>query len=108
MISGQTLKDRSERNMGKVQPVVKEKVFELIERAYERGIFAQISSGHRTWEEQAHLYGKGRPDYYWKGKRYGHSGSIVTYAPPGKAIIIVGGRSTFSLSARMEKMPYGQ
>ncbi|WLR48984.1 peptidoglycan-binding protein [Halobacillus litoralis] len=85
MMTLETLKQRSLNKMGNVQKIVKEKVWEMIEQAYSDGILVQISSGHRTYEEQAHLYGQGRPDYYWQGKRYGHSGNIVTYAKPGKS-----------------------
>lgn len=85
MITVDTLKKRSLSKMGAVRKEVKEKVLQLIEESYQKGIFVQISSGQRTLTEQAHLYGKGRPDYYWNGKRYGSHGNIVTYAKPGES-----------------------
>lgn len=85
MITLETLKRRSLNKMGNVQTIVKEKILKMIDQAYRDGIYVQISSGHRTYEEQARLYGQGRPDYSWNGKRYGHSGPIVTYAKPGKS-----------------------
>ncbi|WP_226581263.1 peptidoglycan-binding protein [Halobacillus litoralis] len=85
MISVEILKERSRANIGAVRKDVKEKVEELIEQAYKKGIYVQISSGHRTLHEQAELYGQGRPDYYWNDKKYGKPGSIVTYAKPGQS-----------------------
>lgn len=43
----------------------------------------QISSGFRSNEDQAYIYGQGRPNYIWNGKVYGSEGSIVSNAPPG-------------------------
>lgn len=85
MISLDTLKKRSGKRMGSLNAEVKEKVHHLIETAYNSGIYVQISSGHRTLTEQAILYGQGRPGYYWRGKKYGSAGSIVTYAKPGQS-----------------------
>lgn len=85
MIALETLKSRSRSNMGNVHPEVEKKVDKLLTEAYERGLFVQISSGYRTYEEQAALYGKGRPGYTYKGKAYGRSGAIVTYAEPGES-----------------------
>ncbi|SFK16959.1 peptidoglycan L-alanyl-D-glutamate endopeptidase CwlK [Halobacillus dabanensis] len=85
MITVDTLKKRSLTKMGAVRKEVKEKALQLIEKSYQKEIFVQISSGHRSLTEQAHLYGQGRPDYYWNGKRYGSNGKIVTYAKPGES-----------------------
>ncbi|ARI79112.1 hypothetical protein HM131_04580 [Halobacillus mangrovi] len=72
--------------MGDVEERVAEKAAQLISMAYMEGIFVQISSGYRSLEEQARLYGKGRPSYSWNGRNYGQSGNIVTYAKPGESI----------------------
>ncbi|MGI8316699.1 peptidoglycan-binding protein [Halobacillus mangrovi] len=86
MIKLAELIERSVNNMGAVEDRVAEKAAQLISIAYMEGIFVQISSGYRSLEEQARLYGKGRPSYRWNGKNYGRSGSIVTYAKPGESI----------------------
>ncbi|SEB15667.1 peptidoglycan L-alanyl-D-glutamate endopeptidase CwlK [Thalassobacillus cyri] len=72
-VSLKTLVNRSIRNMGDVHPVVKDRAVTIIERAYRKGILAQISDGLRTHAEQQALYNKGRTA----------PGNIVTYAPPG-------------------------
>ncbi|TGB01674.1 peptidoglycan-binding protein [Halobacillus salinus] len=86
MIALQTLKKRSAERMGKVKPIVKEKALLLIARAYEEKICVQISSGYRSLERQAALYGQGRKDYVWRGKSYGSAGPIVTNAKPGQSV----------------------
>jgi peptidoglycan LD-endopeptidase CwlK len=54
----ETLLERSEKNMGSgIHPVVKESALEMVKRAYQEGIFVQISAGYRSMEEQAKLYG---------------------------------------------------
>ncbi|UOQ43344.1 peptidoglycan-binding protein [Halobacillus salinarum] len=82
----QELKNRSIRAMGKVHKAVKEKILDVQRQAYDEGIQMQISSGFRSFEEQAQLYGKGRPSYKWHGKHYGSSGKIVTNAEPGESV----------------------
>ncbi len=79
------LKERSLRKMGKVQEDVRGEALRLIEKAFAEGIYVQISSGYRSFTEQARLYGQGRPDYHWNGKKYGSRGNIVTYAEPGQS-----------------------
>ncbi|WP_366160538.1 M15 family metallopeptidase [Bacillus infantis] len=59
----QTLIDRSIRNMGSgIHPVVKESAIEVVKRAYGEGIYVQITSGFRSFEEQNKLYAQGRTD----------------------------------------------
>ena len=86
MISMETLIQRSVNKMGNVREPVRRKAVELIELAYAEGIYVQISSGYRSYEEQAKLYGQGRPDYHWNGIKYGHEGRIVTHARPGESV----------------------
>ncbi|MCA0985245.1 peptidoglycan-binding protein [Halobacillus yeomjeoni] len=85
MISLEILKERSLKNMGPVIREVRENALRMIELAYEEGIQVQISSGYRSLEDQARLYGQGRPGYIWRGRRYGSKGKIVTYALPGQS-----------------------
>ncbi|MFF2499085.1 peptidoglycan-binding protein [Peribacillus sp. NPDC058075] len=55
----QTLLD-SFKNMGSgMNSVVKASALEMIKRAYKEGIYAQISAGYRSMEEQAALYTEG-------------------------------------------------
>ncbi|MEK3995622.1 M15 family metallopeptidase [Psychrobacillus sp. FSL K6-2365] len=77
---------RSVNRIGAVHPSLKEYTIELIKRCYKEGILVQISSGFRSNEDQAYIYGQGRPSYIWKGKVYGSKGSIVSNAPPGTSI----------------------
>ncbi|MEK4082387.1 M15 family metallopeptidase [Psychrobacillus sp. FSL K6-1415] len=49
-------------------------------------MLVQISSGFRSNEEQAYIYGQGRPSYTWNNKKYGSSGSIVSKAKPGTSV----------------------
>ncbi|UOQ45664.1 peptidoglycan-binding protein [Halobacillus salinarum] len=86
MVSRQVLIEHSLRNIGEVTTEVKEKVVKIIELAYKEKIYVQFSSGYRSMEEQAKLYGQGRPGYTWQGRTYGHSGKIVTNAKPGQSI----------------------
>ncbi|MCA1010810.1 peptidoglycan-binding protein [Halobacillus halophilus] len=85
MIEVQKLKERSIRNMGNVQTEVRKRALEFIELAYKQRIPVQISSGFRSMEDQARLYGQGRPNYVWKGEKYGKPGKIVTKAQPGQS-----------------------
>ncbi|WP_079708074.1 M15 family metallopeptidase [Paraliobacillus ryukyuensis] len=75
-VSLKTLLDRSERNMGSgINVVVKDKALELIKRAYDEGIYVQISDGFRSHKEQNALYAKGRST----------GGNIVTNARGGQS-----------------------
>ncbi|MEK5148749.1 M15 family metallopeptidase [Psychrobacillus sp. FSL K6-4615] len=86
VVSLETLTTRSINRLGAVHPTLKEYTIELIKRCYHEGILVQISSGFRSNEDQAYIYGQGRPSYIWKGKVYGSKGSIVSNAPPGTSI----------------------
>lgn len=77
---------RSVNRVGAVHPSLREYTIELIKRCYQEGILVQISSGFRSNEDQAYIYGQGRPNYIWNGKVYGSKGSIVSNAPPGTSI----------------------
>ncbi|MGE7637612.1 peptidoglycan-binding protein [Peribacillus frigoritolerans] len=81
-----TLLDRSIKNMGSVMnSVVKASALGMIKSAYKEGIYAQISAGYRSMEEQAALYGQGR-FYSYKGKNYSSlSKPKVTKALPGQS-----------------------
>lgn len=81
------LLERSIRNMKDgIHIIVKESALELIKRAYEENIYAQITSGFRSMEEQAALFGQGRKTYIYNGKEYGDlSKPIVTRAKPGQS-----------------------
>lgn len=83
----ETLLDRSEKNMGSgIHPIVKESALEMVKRAYQEGIFVQISAGYRSMEEQAKLYGQGRLGYIYDGKNYSDlSKPRVTNAMPGQS-----------------------
>ncbi|CAH0161148.1 Peptidoglycan L-alanyl-D-glutamate endopeptidase CwlK [Peribacillus sp. Bi96] len=83
----ETLMDRSEKNMGSgIHPVVKEAALEMVKRAYQEGIFVQISAGYRSMEEQAKLYGQGRLGYSYNGINYSDlSKPVVTNAMPGQS-----------------------
>ncbi|MCZ0872720.1 peptidoglycan-binding protein [Peribacillus sp. AS_2] len=83
----ETLLERSEKNMGSgIHPVVKESALEMVKRAYQEGIFVQISAGYRSMEEQAKLYGQGRLGYIYEGKNYSDlSKPRVTNAMPGQS-----------------------
>lgn len=72
----QKLIERSERNMGSgIHAVVKASAIEMIKRAYNEGIFVQITSGYRSFEEQTALYAKGRTA----------PGNVVTNAKAGQS-----------------------
>lgn len=93
VVSLETLLQRSEKNIGNVHPSLKEYALELIKRAYKEGIFVQLSSGFRSLEDQAKLYGQGRSHYVYKGKQYGRIKDsdgkqlkVVTKAEPGESI----------------------
>ena len=77
---------RSVNRIGAVHPSLKEYTIELIKRCYKEDIYVQISSGFRSNEDQAFIYGQGRPNYIWNGRKYGSKGSIVSNAQPGTSI----------------------
>lgn len=83
----QTLLDRSIKNMGSgIHSVVKASALEMIKRAYKEGIYAQISAGYRSMDEQAALYGQGRLYYSYRGKNYSNLAKPkVTNAKPGQS-----------------------
>lgn len=85
-VSLKTLIDRSVKRLGDVHPSIKEYTIELLNRCYNEGNLVQISSGFRSNTDQAYIYGQGRPNYIWSGKKYGSSGSIVSNAKPGTSI----------------------
>lgn len=93
VVSADTLISRSVARMGGVHPSLKEYAIELIKRAYKEGIRVQISSGYRSYTDQAYIYGQGRLSYWFKGKNYGRikdgNGKqlpIVSKAEPGESI----------------------
>lgn len=92
-VTVETLIERSKRNMGAAHPRIIEYAEELIRRAYNEGIRVQISSGYRSNERQAELYGQGRSSFIYNGKQYGKlydaNGkklSIVSNAKPGESV----------------------
>lgn len=87
MVTLETLLSRSSNNMGGVHPDLKKYTLELITRCYKEGILVQCSSGFRSFEDQARLYGQGRTSYWYKGKQYGNRKEpIVTNAKPGQSV----------------------
>lgn len=75
-VSKQVLLDRSDRNMASgTHPVVRESALEVVRRAYDEGINAQISEGFRSYARQNELYAQGRTT----------SGKIVTNAKGGQS-----------------------
>jgi peptidoglycan L-alanyl-D-glutamate endopeptidase CwlK len=109
IVALQTLLDRSVKNMGSgMNTVVKASALEMIKRAYKEGIYAQISAGYRSMEEQAALYGQGRLYYSYRGKNYSNLAKAkVTNAKPGQPFITLGLPLTSSLLAMTEKPPCG-
>ncbi|PJN89412.1 M15 family metallopeptidase [Bacillus sp. mrc49] len=74
----QTLLDSAAECMGSgMNPVVKESMLEVVKSAYEEGIMIRITLGHRSFAEQAQLYGQGRTN---------KSKPIVTYAKAGQSL----------------------
>lgn len=71
-----TLIERSIKNMGAINPKVKDLAIELVIRSYHIGINVQITSGLRTYAEQTKLYNQGRTT----------PGNIVTNAKAGQSI----------------------
>lgn len=60
---------------------------ELIRRCKKRNVDVLITSGYRSFTEQAALYGQGRSSYVYKGKNYGNPKKpVVTNARPGESI----------------------
>lgn len=86
MVSVQYLIDKSRDRMGKVHPAVERRVIQLIEQAHKEGIAVMMTSGFRSFYQQALLYGQGRPWYTYDGKKVGRSGSRVTNAKPGQSV----------------------
>lgn len=75
-VSLQTLLNRSNNNMAKgTHEVVRKSALELIKRAYDEGIYVQISEGHRSNARQNELYAQGRTK----------PGNIVTNAKAGQS-----------------------
>ncbi|WP_285765572.1 M15 family metallopeptidase [Peribacillus sp. SI8-4] len=73
-----TLLNRATECMGNgMNPVVKAAMLEVVKLAYEEGITVLITLGHRSFAEQARLYGQGRTD---------NSKPIVTYAKAGQSL----------------------
>ncbi|MFE4814638.1 M15 family metallopeptidase [Peribacillus simplex] len=85
-VSLQTLLDKSVKKMGLgINPVVKDSALEMIRRAFNEGIYVQISAGYRSMEEQATLYGQSRL-YSFNGKDYSNLAKPkVTNAKPGQS-----------------------
>ena len=75
-VSLETLIRRSLDNMGAVHPAVKDKTLLILHKAYAENINVQVSSGLRTFEQQARLYAQGRTA----------PGNIVTNAEPGESV----------------------
>ncbi|KAA0958271.1 hypothetical protein FQ085_00735 [Planococcus sp. ANT_H30] len=71
-----TLIERSIKNMGAINPKIKDLAIELVIRSYHIGINIQITSGLRTFAEQTKLYNQGRTT----------PGNIVTNAKEGESI----------------------
>jgi peptidoglycan LD-endopeptidase CwlK len=63
----------SESRINKLHPSIRSLARELVAKAQAEGIFLRVTSGMRTYEEQAKLYAKGRTE----------PGPIVTNAKPG-------------------------
>ncbi|WP_273128936.1 peptidoglycan-binding protein [Bacillus weihaiensis] len=60
-MSVEKLKQEAIERMGsRMQPIVKEKVLDIIEKAYAEGIYVLITSGYRSVAEQNKLFAKGR------------------------------------------------
>jgi len=74
-MSVKTLQDKAIKRMGAVKPIVKEKVLDIIEKAYSEGIYVLITDGYRSYAEQDELYAQGRTK----------PGSIVTNAKGGQS-----------------------
>lgn len=74
-MSLKTLQDKAVKRMGAVKPIVKEKVLDIIEKAYSEGIYVLITDGYRSYAEQDELYAQGRTK----------PGSIVTNAKGGQS-----------------------
>ena len=85
-VSVETLVKRSMDRLGAVHSMLRVYTEELIRRAYKEGINVQISSGFRSNEDQAYIYGQGRPGYRYNGKLYGREGAIVSNARPGTSV----------------------
>lgn len=97
-VSLDTLLGGSTRNMGAVNSTVKNYALEVVRRAHKQGIKVIITSGLRTMEEQARLYGQGRSSYLYRGKQYGNpKKNVVTQAKPGQSVHNYGYAVDFAL-----------
>ncbi|SDJ23567.1 M15 family metallopeptidase [Salimicrobium halophilum] len=85
-ITREELLRRSTRNMQGVENRIAEWGQRIISQVYDEGIFAQVTGGYRSHEQQAYLYGQGRPGYQFNGTKYGRRGKVVTNAKPGQSI----------------------
>lgn len=82
-----SLLSKSTAALNGVNPRTKEYALEVVRRAYEKGIYVQITSGLRSFTEQAKLYGQGRATYIYNGVNYGNpKAAKVTQAEPGESI----------------------
>lgn len=81
------LLNRSEKQLEGVHSVVRAKAITLVNQAYNKGIRIAVTSGLRTFKEQAKLYGQGRSKYEYKGVSYAAPHlPKVTGAEPGESI----------------------
>ncbi|MFS0904116.1 D-alanyl-D-alanine carboxypeptidase family protein [Priestia aryabhattai] len=81
------LLNRSLKELEGVHPTVAEKALQVVNQAYEKGINIAVTSGFRSFEEQAKIYGQSRKSYIYKGKQYGApKEDHVTNAEPGESI----------------------
>lgn len=79
--------NRSNTELEGVHSVVKAKAITLVNQAYNKGIRIAITSGFRSFKEQAKLYGQGRSKYVYQGVDYGAPDMPdVTGAEPGESI----------------------
>lgn len=78
------LLNRSLKQLEGVHEYIKEKALALVSTAHCEGINIAITSGYRSNEEQAAIYGKGRSSYIYNGKQYGNpKEKKVSNAKPG-------------------------
>lgn len=76
--------NRSNKELDGVHALVREKALKLINDCYNKGIRIAVTSGYRSLEKQAEIYGKGRSSYVYKGKQYGSPREAkVSNAKPG-------------------------
>ncbi|WP_052476327.1 M15 family metallopeptidase [Cohnella kolymensis] len=82
MLSVDQVLNKSQASLIGMHPVVKEKVRELIIRCYAASILILITSGFRSFSEQAAIFAKGR-DNYGKVVR---PKDVVSNARPGRSM----------------------